>query len=395
MISDKTKTRDRNRYAILREIQKQGPLRRTELSRRCGIRISSVVSVVEELVEKRFLKLADPEHPRAAVAYAGREWFVLAASVAPQEITFGRVDVAGQVDHSFCVALSPESSPDDLVNTLCDGLGSLHAMQPDRTLGIGIALTGIVTRAGGIWHSAIHFPAVHDMPLMEAVTRRMGMPVLLENDARASLWAAVWFDPRLTHCRHAIYLSLCGGVGSALMIDGRPHPGAHQWAGELGHMRAGSEGRPCSCGKANCIETYCSLPALRTDILRAEPGLSPLPDAAAVAEAIRRNPVAANIAERAMERLGTLLGTLAAYVDPDVILLGNQDPQLYEALLPSLRLHLQRQFQGRGAMNLPIEIVPDAIHAPLCGMTGLVLNEVFQASLSSFNDHGSPFTLAH
>lgn len=392
MISDKTRTRDRNRYAILRDMQRHGALRRTDLSRRCGIRISSVVSLVDELIGKRFVRLVEQDHPRSAVTFTQGEWYVLAATVASREITFGRVDISGHVDSSFCVALPEESTQDDIVTTLCEGLSSLHGQQPERTLGAGIALTGIVTRSGGIWHSAIHFPSVHNMALMDAVALRLNLPVMIENDARASLWAAVWFDPRLTDCRNAIYLSLCAGVGSALMIDGRPYPGAHQWAGELGHMRAGSEGRHCSCGKANCIETYCSLPALRADILRAAPGLAPLPDAASVAEAIRRNPVAANIAERAMERLGTLLGTLAAYVDPDVILLGNQNPQLYEALLPPLRLHLQRQFQGRGVLDLPIEIVPDAIHAPLCGMGGLILNEVFQGSLSSFNTRGGPFT---
>jgi predicted NBD/HSP70 family sugar kinase len=301
------------------------------------------------------------------------------------------VDLTGQVDSFASTPLPPQANPAHIIDAICKGISTLNSIDPKRTLGVGTALTGIVTRHTGIWHSAIHFPAILDVPIMAEISNRTGLPVLVDNDARASLWSAVWFDPRLTECRHVIYLSLCGGIGSALMIEGNPYPGAHQWAGELGHMRAGTEGRICFCGKTDCIETYCSLPALQGDILQVMPELAPLNDALSVANAIRRYPAAAAVAERAMERLGALLGTLTAYVDPDRILLGNQAPELYQALLPSLHFHLHNQFQGRGTLNLPIEIVSDAIVSPLRGMAGLVLNEVFQDSLSPFNQRRSPF----
>lgn len=395
MTSDKTRKRDRNRYAMLREIQRNGPLRRTEINKKCGIRISSVVSLAEELVRARFLKFADAAHPRSALEFTSAEWFVIAASVAPEAVSFARVDITGRLDEFSSTPLQPHAHPDDIIATVCKGIAALHTLDPKRSLGVGMALTGIVSPQSGTWHSAIHFPAVRDVPLMDRISAGTGLPVLVDNDARASLWSAVWFEPRLTSCRHVIYLSLCGGVGSALMIDGNPYPGAHQWAGELGHMRAGAEGRSCSCGKTDCIETYCSFPALRNDILRAMPELAPLDDAVAVADAIQRHQEAAAIAERAMERLGALLGTLTAYIDPDMILLGNQAPELYHALQPSLHSHLRRQFQGRGAMDLPIEIVPDANFAPLRGMAGLVLNEVFQGSLSAFNKDSSFFGNVH
>jgi len=112
------------------------------------------------------------------------------------------------------------------------------------------------------------------------------------------------------------------------------------------------------------------------------PSLGNTPSPLELADAIRKNPVAANVADRAMARLGRHVGTLAAYVDPEAILLGDQEPALYEALLPSLRRHIHSEFQGRGTEALPIEVVASPEYAPLRGVAAMVIHEAFQNTLS-------------
>lgn len=382
MISDQTAKRDRNRYELLRMLQQHGPLRRSELSRQCRIRISSVVSLTDELTAEGIVELREAGHPRSPLAFTSGRWFAAVGAVMGDRVEHALVGLDGQVSALARRKVSPHASPELLQATLQAGFESLRGNCPGRLLGMGVALTGIVDPSNGLWHSAIHFPAVRQMPLASALDQALGCPVMVENDARASLWGALWFEPRLVSLRNVVYLTLCTGVGSALLIHGRLHTGARFWAGELGHMRAGEEGRPCCCGKTDCLETYCALPALIADLRQAVPSLKENATPQELAAAIARDPAAARVADGAMARLGRWLGALAAYVDPDAILLGEQDPALYEALMPFLRQHIQQEFQGRSTELPPIELVASPQHAPLRGIAAMVIHEAFRNTLS-------------
>lgn len=382
MISDQTAKRDRNRFELLRLMQRQGPQRRGELSKASGIRISSVINLTDELVAEGVLELQEPDHPRSPLRVSSDRWFVAVGTVMADRIEFARVGLEGRVEDHIRRPIGPEYSSEAIQTALSEGLETVRSTCPGRLFGFGVALAGIADPRQGLWYSAIHFPNIHRVPLAASLTDALGAPVLLENDTRASLWGALWFEPRLASLRNVVYLSLCTGIGSALLINGRLHTGAHFWAGELGHMRAGEEGRECCCGKTDCLETYCAMPALGVELSRVMPSLGNTPSPLDLADAIRKNPVAANVADRTMARLGRHVGALAAYVDPEAILLGEQEPALYEALLPSLRRHIQSEFQGRGTDALPIEIVASPEYAPLRGVAAMVIHEAFQNTLS-------------
>ena len=83
----------------------------------------------------------------------------------------------------------------------------------------------------------------------------------------------------------------------------------------------------------------------------------------------------------AMEHLSSLLAILVAYFDPDVILLGNQDPRFYEVVVPLLEKHLQQRLQGNYQDTVEMQIVPAAQNSALRGVAGLVIDT---ACLSSF-----------
>lgn len=382
MASDQISKRDLNRFKLLSQLQRHGPLRRGALSKACGIRISSATDLADELMAVGMIELQDPDRPRSAVTFTRDQWFVAVAAVTPGGLEFARVGITGEVAGHFRRDLAQAPTEQELESVLREGLERVRAETRGRLFGGGVALTGIVDSQHGIWHSAIHFPNVHRLALADALDQALGCPVLIENDARASLWGAIWFEPRLSSLRNVVYLSLCSGIGSALLINGQPYAGTHFWAGELGHMPAGEEGRECCCGRSDCLETYCSIPALEMELARVIPTLGRNLTALELAGVISKNPVAANIADRVMARVGKHLGRLAAYVDPEVILLGEQEPALYQALLPSLRCHIQSEFYGRGDERLPIEIVSKPEFAPLRGVAAMVIHEAFQNTLS-------------
>ncbi len=382
MSSEQTKKRNRNRYAILRAVQTHGPLKRSEIARICGIRKSSITGLVGELIEADVLCAKVPERPRSPLVFTTGEWFAVVAAIEEGELCFARVDLFGKIFDQTVTALSDQSYQ-AVEDALVTGLEKMLAINSDRVLGVGVSIPGIVDAKLGVSRCSINTPYLNGRPIGESLKKRLGVDVVIENDVRAGLWAGIWFEHFLASYNDVLYLEIAQGVGSALLINGKPHIGATFAAGEMGHMRAGSENRACCCGKQDCLETYASIDAIRKDILSIAPHLGPTLTAGDIAEASEDNQVVVNILDRAMEYLSTVLSVLVAYIDPDVILLGNQDPRFYEVVAPLIEKHMLVRLQGHYRTDIDIQVVPSAKHSALRGVAGLVIDQACQTTFNS------------
>jgi predicted NBD/HSP70 family sugar kinase len=353
-------------------------MRRSDLASHCGIRKSSVTSLANELLAQRVLCNELPERPRSPLKFERGQWFAIGVSIGVEAVTFARIDLTGEMFGKFSRPLGARTSGRALLEVVLDGLLELRRDSAHADLGVGIALPGIINPLRGTCSYSINIPQLNDTEVGSFLSKNLGEEVRVENDARASLWSAIWFERLPADYRNVIYLDITSGVGSALLINGVPHAGSTFSAGELGHLKAGDENRACRCGKVDCLETYCSIDALRRDIAGIAPELGSLGSASEIAAAAAGNIVVLNVLDRAMERMSGLLSVLVAYVDPEVILLGNQDPAFYETLVPILRKHLCTRLQGCGAEALNIQVVPSAEDSALRGMAGLIFDRAFR-----------------
>ena len=57
-------------------------------------------------------------------------------------------------------------------------------------------------------------------------------------------------------------VTLGTGVGGGIIIDGKVYSGSNFAGGELGHTVIVVDGRPCTCGRKGCWETYASATGL-------------------------------------------------------------------------------------------------------------------------------------
>jgi fructokinase len=114
------------------------------------------------------------------------------------------------------------------------------------------------------------------------------------------------------------------GTGGGIVVDRCVIVGANSIAGEWGHNplpapRAGeSPGPACYCGRAGCIETFLSGPALARDFAS---------DGTVTAEYIVARAAAGDRSaelclQRYEDRLARALASVINVVDPDVIVLG-------------------------------------------------------------------------
>src|SRR3954471_23762280 len=207
--------------------------------------------------------------------------------------------------------LTPRGDYDATVRTIA----TLVAECGQGTVGVGIPgalskLTGLVKNANSTW--LIGRPLKRDLEL--AIERE----VRIENDANCFALSEA-LDGAAEGARVVFGVILGTGVGGGIVINGNLVGGANAVAGEWGHNalpRPGETALPlpaCYCGRAGCIETYLSGPALERDHEQLTGQQLGAREIAAV-----HSPAL----ERYIERLARSLAGVINVLDPDVIVLG-------------------------------------------------------------------------
>lgn len=123
----------------------------------------------------------------------------------------------------------------------------------EQILGIGISFPGIVDlQKKQISYS--HALKVSALPFSE-VEECFSYPCFFLNDANAGAYAE---GIRSGSAEPFFYLSLSNTVGGAIYRDGSLMQGKEYRCGEVGHMTVVPDGAACYCGKAGCLDAYCS-----------------------------------------------------------------------------------------------------------------------------------------
>ena len=244
-------------------------------------------------------------------------------------------------------------------------VGELRSGREVRAVGVGAA--GFVGRDGTV-RFAPHV-SWRDEPLQRRLTERLGLPVVVDNDANVTALAELEVGA-VRGARDAVVVTLGTGIGGAVVMDGDVRRGAVGLAGEFGHIQLVPEGRPCPCGLNGCWEQYCSGTALRRAAREhgAAAGTDG-PDVTAAAEA------GTDWALRAFEEVGGWLGVgvagLCSALDPEVVVVGGGLSDGGELLLEPARTALAEKLPGREHRPMPRLVRAEC--GPQAGMVGAAL----------------------
>jgi glucokinase len=148
----------------------------------------------------------------------------------------------------------PARGPAAVLDTVQQAIAQL-AGSLDRLTAIGVATAGLIHGDTGALAAA---PGLgwRDVPLAAPLAARFGVPVTVENDARAAAWGEFRFGGHRARSLVAVFVG--SSVGSGAILDGALWTGSHNSAGELGHTQVVPEGLPCPCGGHGCLEQYAS-----------------------------------------------------------------------------------------------------------------------------------------
>jgi glucokinase len=125
---------------------------------------------------------------------------------------------------------------------------------------IGVGCPGTINRENGRVDFANNLHFIR-LPLCKLLEDRLGKKVILENDANAAAYGE-WKAGALKGAQSAIAITLGTGIGSGIILDGKIYSGSNYAGGELGHTVIVANGRPCTCGRRGCWETYASATGL-------------------------------------------------------------------------------------------------------------------------------------
>jgi predicted NBD/HSP70 family sugar kinase len=375
--------RQRNRLRIIDVLRRSGQSSRVDLVKATGLSRTTVSKLVGELQADGLVI----ERPEVAAGEAspsvGRPAVALTlnpAAGAAIGIDFGHnrvriavADLSGTViaeaRRDFDVDHDAQHAIDLGVTVVEDLLAQVH-LDLDRTVGVGVAVSAPIVRESG--GAASILPGWAAFAPVEELERRLGRPVLMDNDANLGALAEVRHGAG-RGASDVLYLMLSAGIGAGLVFDGRLYRGHRGLTGELGHVVVEPEGRICRCGNRGCLETVASAPVLLDALepLRG-PGVT-LDQAARIAR--EGDAGGRRLFADAGRAVGRAAGAICNVVNPEMVIVGGDMSVVGDVLVDAVR-------EGIALSTIPAigsetRVVPGRLgdRAGVLGAIGLVLAE--------------------
>ncbi|MFN8194941.1 MAG: ROK family glucokinase [Nocardioidaceae bacterium] len=294
------------------------------------------------------------------------------------KIAGGVVDEDGTLVEERRV-VSPARDVEAIESAIADLVATLRRSHEIEAVGVGAA--GYVDSTRSIVMFAPNL-AWRDLDMRADLERRIGLPVVVENDANAAAWGEFAFGAG-EDVDDLLLLTVGTGVGGGLVLDGRLHRGAFGVAAEVGHMRVVPGGRLCGCGNRGCWEQYASGTALvrgvRDEVTEGSLLARGILDRAGGDPDKITGPLITEAARDgdtfAVEQLATLgrwlgegIASLAAVLDPAVAVIGGGVSAAGDLLIEPARHAFATELSGRG--HRPVLEIRRAALGNRAGMIG-------------------------
>jgi len=148
-----------------------------------------------------------------------------------------------------------------VLNDIVKEIESMRKTHGAGLAGIGVGVPGFIRIKEGFITGSNNLPYLENFPVRDAISERLGTPVILENDANAAALGEKWMGAG-RDVDDLVLLTLGTGVGGGIISGGRIIRGHVGMAGELGHITVVPGGNPCGCGNRGCLEKHASATAV-------------------------------------------------------------------------------------------------------------------------------------
>lgn len=259
---------------LLAHLYQKGPRTLAQLAGTLHLSVPSSTALVEQLVDQGWVNArgtASGNNGRRPVLFSlnadAHHVLIIESSIHDttlmivnplREIIFQRnVDTHLENDARFL---------DFLVSFIQAALAD-PAVNPSAISGIGLAIPGLIDTRRGL---NLTYPNLNlaDQPITNWLEQRLGWPVFLINDTKATALGENRFGGG-QGMQYALSVNIDWGLGLGIIINGEVFQGASGFAGELGHIQVDPDGELCPCGKVGCLDTITSAASLVRRVQRA------------------------------------------------------------------------------------------------------------------------------
>jgi len=261
-------TKQYNLRIVHEVIRLFGPLSRADIARRTNLTGQTVSNLAKELLELGLVQEAERRQegrgaPSTNLAINPNGAYAIGLDFNRDHLTGVLVDLAGAVRRRADVELdlpTPEEALELMVG-MVERLIAEQGMPRAAVCGVGIGIPGPMYHASdgkGYLVNPKSFPGWHKIPLADWLQERLGMPVVLENNATAAAAGERWYGAG-QQIGTFFYFFFGTGLGGGLVMNGRTYEGFSGNAGEVGYLPTALAGDAGDAGAAGAEDSYVGL----------------------------------------------------------------------------------------------------------------------------------------
>ncbi|MBI5159968.1 MAG: ROK family transcriptional regulator [Micrococcales bacterium] len=364
-----------NRQRIVDALTEGGAFTQAELSRRTGLSAATVSNIVRLLLDEGAvtakettssgrrasrIRLAADGSVVVGFDFGRRHARIVVASPSYEVLAERVIELPRGYP-----ALEGVTAAREVLEQLMKRAGIDRA----RALGAGLGMPGPIDRRTGMVVQGTILPEWIGVA-RDDLERTLGLPVLFDNDANLGALAEITWGAH-TAARDLMFVKIGTGIGSGLILDGRPYYGNIGVTGEIGHTTTDEQGAVCQCGNRGCLETVASTTVMLELLYHRSPGEHGTADI--VRRALDGDPGTLRVLEDAGAAVGAALGNTANIINPEVILVGGPLTAIGDALLEPIVRAFGRHAVPRVSESTRIEISSLGDRAEALGAASLAL----------------------
>jgi glucokinase len=283
--------------------------------------------------------------------------FSIGVDLGGTNLRIAAVDEQGSLMEKVTLGTKTVLGRDQVLNDMCEAIRDVSGKYRNTANllgGVGIGVPGIIDMQTGMMRESPNLPGWADYPVRAEIEKRLGAPVILENDANVAALGEKWLGAG-RHVGDIAMLTLGTGVGGGIILEGKIWHGMTGMAGEFGHMTVEPDGQQCGCGNRGCLEQYASATAVmrmaREAIANGDaPGLAKAASSDVEFSAkeiynlaIQGDEEAKRIFRRVGRALGISLATMVNGLNLEMYVIGGGVSSAWEAFSPAIFEELRQR----------------------------------------------------
>jgi predicted NBD/HSP70 family sugar kinase len=336
--------KDLNERTVLEAIRAAAPISRAEISRRAGVSKPTVSLALQSLLDAGLVREAtgEPGRPSYGAVFfepVAEAALVLGIDVGARFLRGALCDLAGNVRarQDAQRAGADAAAALDQIEALRGALLDAAGLPPERLNAVVVGVPGVVDAVSGEIGLADNVPGLGGMPFGAELERRLGVPVVVENDVNLAALGEAWRGVARGVADFA-FLSVGTGLGAGLVLRGELHRGRHGAAGEVDFVAAGA-GRdidPCAVAVSAMAERLAAEAGGATVLA------APFDVPSVFAAARAGDAVAMSVVDEEARRIALNVVPIAAVADVALVVLGGGLSGSGDLLLEPVRALLAR-----------------------------------------------------